>query len=99
MKLPELNWPLVAYLWVGCVWLGSIAHSAFRALCGDDVTVAGVVLQLIVASFAGLLAILIAVRCNWSAETTGIVCSVAGWAGGRFVQIIERRVMSSIAEK
>ncbi|MEB2417213.1 hypothetical protein [Citrobacter sp. R-1.5.2] len=46
MKLPELNWPLVAYLWGGCIWLGSIAHSAFRSLCGDDVTIVSVVLQL-----------------------------------------------------
>jgi len=54
---------------------------------------------MLVASFASLLAILIAVRCNWSAETTGIVCSIAGWAGGRFVQVIERRVMTGIAER
>lgn len=99
MKLPELNWPLVAYLWVGCVWLGSIAHSAFRVLCGDDITLAGVILRIIVASFAGLLAILLAMRCNWSAETTGIICGIAGWAGGRFVRAIERRVMVGITTK
>ncbi|ECY3258059.1 hypothetical protein AU577_15695 [Salmonella enterica subsp. enterica serovar Alachua] len=99
MKLPELNWPQVAWLWLGCIWLGSIAHSAFRALCGDDITVISVVLQLIVASFAGLLAVLIAIRCDWSAETTGIVCSVAGWAGGRFVQAVERRVMMDVTKK
>lgn len=99
MKLPELNWPMIGYFFAGCVWLGSLANSAFHALCGDDVTVVGVVLQLIVASFAGLLAILLAVRCNWSAETTGIVCSVAGWAGGRFVQAVERRVLSGNSVK
>ena len=99
MKLPELNWPLVAYLWLGCIWLGSIAHTAFRVLCGDDVSLAGAVLQLIVASFAGLLAVLLAMRCNWSAETTGIVCAIAGWAGGRFVRAIERRVMNGITGK
>ncbi|ECG8592262.1 hypothetical protein FNI11_21480 [Salmonella enterica subsp. salamae] len=27
MKLPELHWPWVAYFLVGCIWLGSIAHS------------------------------------------------------------------------
>ncbi|EDF9813025.1 hypothetical protein K3T42_000571 [Salmonella enterica subsp. enterica] len=99
MKLPELNWPWVAYFWIGCIWLGSIAHSAFRVLVGDDVTVIGVILQLIVASFAGLLAILIAIRFNWSAETAGIVCSIAGWAGGRFVQAVEHKVMMMIAKK
>ncbi len=85
MKLPELNWPWAAYFWIGCIWLGSIAHSAFRVLVGDDVTVIGVILQLIVASFAGLLAILIAIRFNWSAETAGVsVQSLAGPVAGSF---------------
>lgn len=99
MKLPELNWPLVAYLWAACIWLGSIAHSAFRVLCGDDVTIARAVLQIIVASFAGLLAGLIGMRCNWSAETIMIVCGVAGWSGSGFVRAVERRVIHGIAGK
>ncbi len=79
MKLAKLNWPLVAYFGLGCVWLGSVAHSAFRVLSGDDMKVAGMALRLIVASFSGFLGVLLAMRCNWSAETTGILCGVAGW--------------------
>lgn len=97
MKLPELNWPAAAYFWIGCVWLGSIAHSAYRILCGDNVTAAGIVLRIIVASFAGLLGVLLGVRCNWSMETIGAICGIAGWAGGRFVRVIERRVMKEIS--
>lgn len=87
----------MVYLWVGCIWLGSIAHTAFRVLCGHDVSLAGAVLLLIVASFAGLLAVLLAMRCNWSAITTGIVRAISGWACGRFVRVIECRVMKEIS--
>ncbi|MHA6305686.1 phage holin family protein [Hafnia paralvei] len=97
MKLPDMGWPWVAYFWAGCIWLGSVAHTCLRMLLGEDVTIAGMVLQLVVASFAGLLAVLLSSRFGWTGETTGIICGIAGWSGSQFIAAIERRVLHGVS--
>lgn len=78
---------------LGMTLFGTIASYAYKLLGGDKFSWRTLCLQIIVSMFAGLLMILLTSYWGWPLELMGCLCGLSGWAGPKFVMILENKFL------
>lgn len=76
--------------------LGSVAHYSYDVLNGKQFDWVVLVLQLVVSVFSGSVMVLISAHFSWSAEITGGLAGMAGWAGAALIKVLEERLIKRI---
>lgn len=77
--------------------LGAVASYAYRILNGEKFRWSILLLQAIVAIFAGSLVLLAANYYHWAAEFGGGIAGLAGWSGAEFIKTLEKRFLKQTA--
>ncbi|GKX62440.1 phage holin family protein [Pragia fontium] len=76
--------------------LGAVASYAYRILNGEEFRWSILLLQAIVAIFAGALVLLAASYYTWAAEFASGIAGLAGWSGAEFIKVLEKRFLKRI---
>lgn len=99
MNMPWKNDPGLVSLLIaaGMTLFGTVASYAYRLLGGDPFSWRTLCLQIIVSMFAGFLMILMASYWGWPLEVMGCFCGLSGWAGPKFVMVLEKRFLNKVS--